>query len=336
MLSSKRCHVGRFFFGAAFCFFCSGITVPVSAQEKMYFSVWGNEPRTIRRADFDGMNTETVFAGTTGSAPDALALDIPSRKIYWSDPARLEIRRATLLGQNVEVLVTGVRSWGIAVDPAHDVMYWSTDIADVFASGIYSSSLDGGNPTLIVPADGRATKGIALDTVHGKLYWGVANGQPRLIRRANLDGTAVETVVEFPGIPAPVTLAVDALGDHIYWSAIDIANGLSEPWVGRSRLDGSEIEVLYQPVDPIEADGIALDLPRGHVYWTSRDQTIQRSNLDGTNRVVMNLGINGLRSIAIDTRPAVKIPAASTWGMVALTLAIGVAGTILLLRRRFG
>ncbi len=331
MLRRKRHQIDRRWILAACCLVMGLVPAPVAAQGKIYFSSIG----LIDQMDLDGSNLVTIYS-EAAAAPWALALDLDASELYWSDLATLEILRSTLLGQNVEVLVAGVRSWGIALDPPNDLMYWNTDISDVFVSGIYRSAMDGTNPELVIPSDGRPAYAIAMDTVNRKLYWTITTGTPRLIRRANLDGSAVETVVEFFDIPAPVALALDVADDRLYWSAIDIVNGLSQPWVGRSRLDGSEVEVLYQPASPIEADGIALDVPRGHIYWTSRDSTIQRANLDGTDRVAMNLGINGLRGIAIDTRTAVKVPAASAWGIAVLMLAIVAAGTIVLRRQRCG
>jgi len=295
------------------------------AQQKMYFSA----PGVIDRAFLDGSNVETLVA-RSGSVPRVLELDLSANGLYWCDPVTLEIKRSTLFGQSEELLVAGRRFCGIALDSANDTMYWSNDLDGLFAPGIYRSSLGGANPVLVVPWDGRQINAVAVDTVHQKLYWTVVNGTPRLIRRSNVDGTGAEDVVQFFGQPAPVALAIDAEGDRLYWAAHD-RSFFKGGEVGRSRLDGTQVEVLFQPV---LAFGITLDVPHGHVYWTTIDQTIQRADLDGSNHVVMNLGINGLRGIAIDTRPAVKVPAASAWGLVALSLAIASAGTVLLRRKR--
>ncbi len=336
MLSHRRCRVNRCWFGIVWLLGFALASTPTEAQEKMYFSVAGTEPRTIRRADLDGANAEVVWSGQTGEAAGTLALDLTSNMIYWSDPATLEIKRATLFGQSVEVLVTGARSWGLALDTANGMMYWNNDVTKLRPPGVYRSALDGTSAELVIPMTLIGPNAVAVDSVNGKLYWSQRMSVSPLtgtIHRADLDGTNAEVLMEItPGHKA-AALALDVADNRLYWAEpVDFMGGFGGS-IKRSRLDGTEVETLFEPV---KADGLALDLPRGHVYWISSDHTIQRSNLDGSDRVVMDLGVTNLRGIAIDTRPAVKVPAASTWGLVALTLAIGVAGTILLLRRRFG
>jgi len=303
----------------------AGASSTVVAQEKIYFT----RGEAISRANLDGTGSETIYS-EPGAAPLAIALALDAGRIYWCDTAKLEIRRSTLSGQNVEVLVTGVRSFGIALDPTNHLMYWNTDVEDVFPSGVYRSDMDGSNAHLVIPSNGRQAMGVALDTVNAKLYWTVVTGTPRLIQRANLDGTSIETVVEFFERPAPVALAIDVPGDGIYWAAQDIVT-LIDGSVGRSRLDGAFVEVLS---GADRAFGVAVDAPRGHVYWTSLGNSIKRANLDGSDRVIIDVGSTSQGGIAIDTRPAVKVPVASAWGLVALALAIAAAGTVLLRRQR--
>ena len=326
MIADKRVRSVVVPFGCVFCFAIGVTSASALAQEKMYFTSIG----VIHRADLDGSNLETIYSQPS-TAPWAPVLDLEARMIYWSDPATLEIRRSTLLGQNVEVLVTGIRSWGLSLDPANGVMYWNSDVEYSFAPGVYRSAMDGSNPELVFSMPGLGFRADALDTINGKIYWtaDVAGGYS--IWRADIDGTNTQELVEVLNGHDAMALALDVRDNRMYWSERDGFTGLTGGSISRSRLDGSQMEVVFAPE---KAVGLALDLPRGHIYWTSNDGSIRRANLDGSAIVVMDLGIQEPRSIAIDTRPAVKVPAASAWGLVALSLAIASAGTVLLRRQR--
>ena len=87
------------------------------------------------------------------------------------------------------------------------------------------SNLDGSNVTTIVKAGGIWTgKQLVLDKKNGKLYWSDREGLR--VMRANLDGSALETLVETGrGDEARkdprnwcVGIAVDVAGGKIYWT----------------------------------------------------------------------------------------------------------------------
>ena len=57
------------------------------------------------------------------------------------------------------------------------------------------ADLDGSNVKFVVPPGGTFTpKQLKVDARHGKLYWSDREGMR--VMRANLDGSAVETLVE--------------------------------------------------------------------------------------------------------------------------------------------
>ena len=208
-------------------------------------------------------------------------------------------------------------------------MYWTDE------RGIHRAGIDGGNPETILPVTLFDPDGVAIDTVRGKIYW--TDDDLQEIRRANLDGTNVETIVT--ELASSLGIAIDPVGEKIYWtdwakSKIQRANldgtnvetivgGLEQPfgiavdplggkiyWVDnrakqiqRSNLDGTDIEtIVVELEDPF---GIDIDVEGGKIYWTERSfpsTKIQRTNLDGTNveDLVISLPrfING---IAVDT-----------------------------------
>jgi hypothetical protein len=81
--------------------------------------------------------------------------------------------------------------------------------------------------------------------------------------------------------------------------------------------------------------GIAFAGDTGKIYWTLEGGELQRANLDGTNPETV---LSGLESpwdvVLVASIPTVNhIPAASTWGLVALALAVLTAGTLVAFRR---
>ena len=106
-----------------------------------------------------------------------------------------------------------------------------------------------GNVSILIPTEVfPANLALALDPMAGKLYFGgYAEGAggggtgAGVIRRANLDGTDIQTLVaDLPLDPQPFDLALDPLGGRMYWSADVLGRGA----VQRASLDGGGIEDL--------------------------------------------------------------------------------------------
>jgi hypothetical protein len=134
---------------------------------------------------------------------------------------------------------------------------------------------------------------LAFDLVHKKMYWSNSQGPSGSgeIRRANLDGTSVETVIR--GLICPLGIAIDGSGGYIYWAACDSTSGK----IQRSKLDGTEkTDLVTVPPNSsymASAHGIALDVTVGKIYWANTGRgTIQRANLDGSS--VENIAISQL------------------------------------------
>jgi hypothetical protein len=85
---------------------------------------------------------------------------------------------------------------GVAYDPAKRAIYW-TDMGRANADDgtVQRLDLPSGAPVMVVKPGGAFTpKQIKLDTAHGKMYWSDREGMR--IMRANLDGSAIEVLVE--------------------------------------------------------------------------------------------------------------------------------------------
>jgi hypothetical protein len=128
------------------------------------------------------------------------------------------------------------------------------------------------------------------------IYWSDATRGE--IRRANLDGTEMTTLIS--GLISP------------YGPALDFAGGMfwAEPFIGdisRASIDGTGkttlVRGLVLPFNPV------VDPAGGQMYWPEQNAQypqgaglgdIKQANLDGTGRMTLVKGLNWPGSVALD------------------------------------
>ena len=110
------------------------------------------------------------------------------------------------------------------------------------------------------------------------------------IRRANLDGTDVETIIN-TGVVSIEGIAIDVSNEKVYWANIN-----SE--IRSANWDGSDNQQVYATNNLIK---LAKDMNTGVIYFTTFvDGKIFKINPDGTGLVELaNVG-QTLGSIALD------------------------------------
>ena len=125
----------------------------------------------------------------------------------------------------------------------------------------------------------------------GSIYW----TNTRTIQRANLDGTARETLLSVGASEAgPFGLALDIPCGKMYWTT-----ATNQDTIRRADLDGARAELLLN-VGPSPIN-LALDLPRRTLYWTDASTNeISRAALNGTGARGI-LSSNFPEGIAIDS-----------------------------------
>jgi len=188
---------------------------------------------------------------------------------------------------------------GIAVDVEGGHIYWTNmGVPNLNDGSIERADLDGENRKTIVPKGTTFTpKQLQLDKQNGKLYWSDREGMR--VMRANLDGSAVETLVQTGTSDSDrrdqtkwcVGIAVDAGRGQIYWTQKGpddaglgrILHANIEIPAGQSASNRTDIEVLFDGLpEPID---IELDLKNRLLYWTDRGDpprgnTVNRAPLD--------------------------------------------------------
>ena len=189
---------------AVLLLFAFAVAIPVSTQsasgapgDKLYWS--DSVAGKIQRADLDGSNVEDILTGLPG--PGDLAVDPYVGKIYWT--SALGIQRANLDGTGLEVAVSGVSAFRIALDPIRSKVYW-TELGE----RIRRANYDGTDVQDLVTTgfDFAGPFGIAVDAPKGILYW----SDTVVIKQANLDGTGA-ALARNTGFVGPIALAGQAL-----------------------------------------------------------------------------------------------------------------------------
>jgi sugar lactone lactonase YvrE len=125
------------------------------------------------------------------------------------------------------------------------------------------------------------------------IYWADYDGGD--IRRANLDGSAQQTLIT--GLPSPVAIALDVAGGYMYWTEFGTGGGGE---IRRANLDGSGQTTLVSKLTFPE--GIALDLAGGKLYWAGGEGAgvIERANLDGSGQEILLRDLPNPISIRLD------------------------------------
>jgi hypothetical protein len=214
----------------------------------------------ISSANMNGTDAQIVL-DDFGSEPLGIALDVAHGKMYFTD--REGVNRANLNGSEAELLSKEPARGFIAVDPAAQQMYW-TD----WPSGDIKAAAMAREPVVTNLVTKQAAPfGIAVDHAGGKVYWLQLNlnkkkNEKEEIRRANLDGTEVQTLLERPGAGFEGGLAINPAAGKLYWTEA-VAHD-----IGVSNLNGETAQTLFSTGEDIP-EGVAVETSNPHPTNTS-------------------------------------------------------------------
>jgi hypothetical protein len=176
----------------------------------------------ITRASLDGSSRTTL-----GSVGPLYGVAIDATRIYWAVfGGPYQVGGCDLDGvSNARTVSAPGPAFGIAVDPATSLLYWSDwGNGRVYVTDTSLSAAGG----LVAPLSGMQPSGMAVDPVHDLLFWGTQT--PPMLFRMNLVDWSYQPVC---GAPAAIGgVAVDPVDGWVYWG--DYNSGL---W--RSNLDGT-------------------------------------------------------------------------------------------------
>jgi hypothetical protein len=226
----------------------------------------------ITRCEKDGSNITTIVKPGGAFTPKQMKIDEPAGKIYWSDREGMAIMRCNLDGSAIETLVVT----GDQVANKGQASHWCV--------------------------------GIALDPSRGQIYWtqkGGDNAGEGMIRRCGMHlpagatpGSRSDIMTLFSHLPEPIDIDLDLKSRQMYWS------DRGDNTISRAPMDA---KAGYDPATRFdrtilvkglkEAIGIALDLPRGRMAYTSLGGEVGMAKLDGANAKMLATGLGALTGI---------------------------------------
>lgn len=211
----------------------------------------------IMRCEADGSGVMMIVTPGGTFTPKQLKIDEQAGKLYWADREGMAIQRCNLDGTHIETLVTT----GSAKFNVGDQTRWCV--------------------------------GIALDPARGHMYWsqkGGDNAGQGVIRRADMQMPPGSTptnrrdmVTLFSRLAEPIDLDLDLKTRTLYWSDRGdntISRAPMDPAAGFSPATRLDRQVLVTGLK--EAIGVALDLPRGRLAYTSLGGEVGVAALDGS------------------------------------------------------
>ncbi len=177
------------------------------------------------------------------------------------------------------------------------MVYWTDiggDSSDGTAAMIKRSNPDGSGVEILVTGLSHP-RGMTVDVLGGKMYWGDHPKGGSSIMQANLDGSDVDVFIAGTAVSG---ISVDSVNGKVYWTDSGIT-------IQRADLNGSNIEVVVSE-GLVQARGIALDTQQEKLYWTDLkgnidgSGTINRSNLDGSNSEILVIAQDESNGLAVD------------------------------------
>ncbi|KAJ7082584.1 hypothetical protein C8R44DRAFT_688525 [Mycena epipterygia] len=242
--------------------------------------------------DVLGMN-RGVFEMLDGVGLD-VALDIENHYARVR-PGQIPPEPAALLQKMVDAGTLGIKTGeGFYKHPAHTAIAEKDHIVflDIIKGEVRSLSIDGREGKTLITGLTSRPDGVQIDERPGKghIYWTNmgSNANDGFLSRANIDGSDVTTIVPPGATHTPKQLVLDAQSEYLYWC--DREGGK----IQRCKLEGSHLETLYISATTPDQHkdqrtwcvGIAIDAPRGLLYWTQKGASkggsgrIFRANID--------------------------------------------------------
>ena len=139
-------------------------------RDEVYWS--DTTEHTITRSSLlTGNQKKNVVIDSNLGQVEGIAIDWVNNKLYWTDRKNGSIERASLDGQNREVILSNLGDVvAIVLDPLNDKLYYSVLNA---AAYIGQAALNGSDATTFLSAVSTPIS-LSVDFVRKRLYWGDA------------------------------------------------------------------------------------------------------------------------------------------------------------------
>lgn len=286
-----------------FALAASLVATQLNAQSALY---WAGGATNGVQGSTTGGTSLTTYASSLGTAPWGISYSSSGVFITGQNGA---VWHMNLDGSDFKSVLS--MNAGRGVVEAGGYVYIANEVAN---SRIFRGIYDGTSITgftSIVSINGAAFQGLTADDNY--LYFSDTTNQ--LIRRANLDGSNVTSLVT--GLTTPYDLAVTA--NYLYW--VDQGANLLQ----RSDLNGGNVTTLIDSNSLMAPSGIYVT--GDAIYFTQLNLGVYRADLDGSN--ITQLVTGGANYRFLDG-PVSVVPEPATYAVLLGLTALGLA----VLRRR--
>jgi sugar lactone lactonase YvrE len=262
---------------------CEPEADPVAAKAThLYFSDFSG--KRIGVVDVNAIGSFTTLADEADGLDtiSGITVDFLGGKIYAAEELNNRIVRVNIDGSGaLEVIYDEDDAvnepTAVAINAATNSLYW----ANSGSGHIKKGSMDGLSAidTLYDAKVISYCYGLVVDPTTNTLFFSDF-GEFSGIWMGRLDGTSAPGKAAFPSfsIQNPAGLYLDVNTYRLYWAD----EGLDEICTG--TVSNQSASIVFDDEDGIgQADGIAVDIGSGKVYWTEPDKKrIMRGNIDGS------------------------------------------------------
>jgi hypothetical protein len=256
----------------------------------------------------DGWETAPTFARACDTLGQCAAAYPEQVYLYMSTDSgisRIPMAGDSTTDEMFQGIVDGSRAHGIVLDVENGHVYWAEFGSGTDTGRVRRADLDGNNIIDIITGipspemDNSITTrpvlhiGLAIDLDANKLYW--TETETGLVKRANLDGSGAETLVDvwaaLGAQPLLGHITLDPVNNRLYWAQGRNDSPFAEEIWG-SDTDGNDFKDIIDSGRFI--DGIAADPVNGKIYWNEtnddEDGVVWMADLDGSSAVELVIG----------------------------------------------
>lgn len=237
-------------------------------EETLYWTT--GHFREVIKADLDGLNVQVLVreqVSLSTSSMWTIFLDRDSDTLFWGYDMPEAISRIDTDGDQLKSFnFPGFGAhWlnSMAFDPENAKLYAAVSeypSEEPTLIRVDANNPESGEVEILLDEEelGDRIRGLGLDLEAGKIYW--TERFSNSIRRANLDGSAIEELLT--DLSSPSGIAMDVENGKIYWTESSAGT------ISRASLDGTQVEVLFsglsspgRPYFASENIGVSISLP---------------------------------------------------------------------------